>query len=50
MHAPALRITAHNSSHLQDFSNAFPTKDRVKLLCQGQGTFVAINIKSIFPL
>ena len=30
MHLQALSAREQNSSHLQDFSNAFPTKDRVK--------------------
>ena len=48
---PALSIREQNSSYIQDFSNAFPTKDRVKYLSQSQGVFIAINMTiSTLPL
>ena len=34
---PAFSISKQNSSHLQDFCNAFLIKDRVKYLNQSQG-------------
>ena len=38
---PVLNIREQNSSHLQDYSNAFSTKDRVKWLSQSQRVFAA---------
>ena len=41
---PVLNIRKQDSSHLQDFSSAFSTKDPVKWLSQSQRVFVAIYI------